>query len=167
MESFAGVMLSISVLTALAAMVAQTKWWPRVCALNSFPFSNREFFFSAAERSCYEILRRITPDHTVFAKVRLSDVIFVARGSRAGRCGSRSKCVDFLICDAALKPVVAIELETCSQSVADRKAGDQFIDAALAAVAIPIVRMPAKRSYGLDEIRPLIFPHLHGLGPAC
>ena len=34
-------------------------------------------FFSTAERSFYEILRRIAPNHTIFAKVRLADLVLI------------------------------------------------------------------------------------------
>src|SRR3979490_2248692 len=72
---------------------------------NSLPYSKKKFFFSAAERSFYEILRRMAPDHTVFAKVRMCDVIAVSEGRKAGQTnGIQSKHLDFLICDATLAP---------------------------------------------------------------
>lgn len=136
----------------------------------SLPYSKKKIFFSAAERSFYEILRRIVPDHSVFAKVRLCDVIFVSTGNKTWRTNHnriQSKHLDFLICDATLAPVIAIELDDSSHARTSRKARDQFVDAALAAAAVPIVRIPLKRSYALEDIRRLIFPHLHGLGPLC
>jgi Protein of unknown function (DUF2726) len=168
MGSFAGVVVGISVLVTVAAIVAHAGWRPHyICPPNGFLFTQRKFLFSAAERSFYEILRRISPDHTVFAKVPLCDLISVSKGSGRSHHRIQRKRVDFLICDAALKPVVAIELDGSSQSQADCQGRDQFVDAALAAAAIPIVRMPVERSYRLDEVRRSISPHLHGLGPLC
>jgi hypothetical protein len=83
--------------------------------------------------------------------------------SDANETNRRRKNLDFLICDATLAPVVAIELVSSDARVG-RKSDDQFVDAALAAAAIPIVRIPVKRSYVLDEVRRLIFPHVHGRG---
>ena len=135
---------------------------------SSLPYSKKKFFFSAAERSFYEILRRMAPDHTVFAKVRMCDVIAVSQGRKAGQTnGIQAKHLDFLICDATLAPVVAIELDDSSHARADRKARDQFVDAALAAAEVPIVRIPAKRSYAVEDIRRLIFPHTRAVGPLC
>jgi Protein of unknown function (DUF2726) len=171
MESFAGVMLALSVLAATAALLMQAGWLPRsLCVLNSFPFSAREFLFSAAERSLYDILRQIAPDHTIFAKARLSDVISASKGAKMGENKHRrtqSKQVDFLICNAALKPVVAIELDPCRHGHTGPDVRDQFLDAVLVAAKIPVIRLPERRSYAFDEIRRAIFPHLHGFGPAC
>ena len=134
---------------------------------NSLPYSKRKFFFSAAERSFYEVLRRMAPDHTVFAKVRMCDVIAASEGRKAHSDGIQSKHLDFLICDATLAPVVAIELDDSSHAQADRMARDQFVDAALAAAEVPIVRIPAKRSYAMEDVRRLIFPHTRAVGPLC
>ena len=137
---------------------------------NSLPYSKKKFFFSAAERSFYEILRRLTPDHTVFAKVRMCDVVAVSKESGAWRASHnriQSKHLDFLICDATLAPVVAIELDDSSHARADRTARDQFVDATLAAAEVPIVRIPVRRSYVIEDIRRLIFPHIRAVGPLC
>lgn len=139
-------------------------------AVTSLAYWRKKLFSSAAERSFYEILRRIAPDYTVFAKVRLCDVIFAAaRGKtwRTKRDRIQSKQLDFLICDATLAPVMAVELDDSSHEQPDRKTRDQLVDAALAAARVPIVRIPVARSYVLDQIRRLVSPHLHGLGPAC
>ena len=137
---------------------------------NSLPYSKKKVFFSTAERSFYQILRRITPDHTVFAKVRMCDVIGVSKKSAAWQTNQnriQSKHLDFLICDATLAPVVAIELDDSSGARGDRKARDQFVDATLAAAEVPIVRIPVKRSYVIEDIRRLIFPYISAVGPLC
>src|ERR1700716_3756953 len=120
---------------------------------NSLPYSKNKFFFSAAERSFYEILRRMTPEHTIFAKVRMCDVLAVSEGRKAPQTnGVKSKHLDFLICVATLAPVVAIKLDDSSHARRDGKASDQFVDAALAAIEVPIVRIPARRSYAIEDI---------------
>src|SRR6266568_7742629 len=102
---------------------------------SSLPYSKKKFFFSQAERSFYEILRGITPDHTVFAKVRLCDVISVSTRSKTWTKDydrTRSKRLDFLICDATLTPVMAIELGDSLHARTEHKVHDQFVDPALA-----------------------------------
>jgi hypothetical protein len=161
MGSLAWLVASLPLL-ASAVLVAQTESQRRrFRAPDSLPYSKKKFFFSGAERSLYQILRCITPDHSVFANVRLCDLIAASEEDKNCR-----KNLDFLICDATLTPVIAIELDS-SRARASRKSRDQFVEAALTAAAIPLVRIPVKRSYALDDVRRLIFPHVHGLGPLC
>ena len=127
------------------------------------PFVKRNHFFSAAERSLYEILCRLTPEHTVFAKVRLADLVRVQVSGREfwQRFDSiKGKHVDFVVCDDSLAPVVAIELDDASHDEADRLARDQFVESVLESAALPIVHVKARRGYVLDEIRQLLAPHL-------
>ncbi len=127
------------------------------------PFARRNYFFSAAERSFYEILCRISPEHTVFAKVRLADLVRVQATGREfwQRFNSISgKHVDFVVCDERLAPVVAIELDDSSHDKPERLTRDQFVDSVLESAALPIVHVRAKRGYVLDEIRQLLAPHL-------
>lgn len=129
-----------------------------------------KFFFSAAKRSFYQMLRRISPEHTVFAKVRLCDVLSASRRINSGRASdqrTQSKQLDFLICDATLAPVLAVELDDSSAVQVDGKTRDQFVNAALAAAAIPIVRIPMRWSYAPDDVQRWVVPHLHSLGPTC
>jgi len=166
-----GAVIGVLAVAALGLLAAQ-RGPRRSCSRvpGSFPYSKKKLFFSAAERSFYEILRRIAPDHTVFAKVRLCDLTSVSSESKIWQINhnrSQSKQLDLLICDAALAPVMAIEFDDSPRERADRNARDQFVGAALVAAAVPIVRIRRRRSYMLEDIRPLVSPHLHGLGPLC
>src|SRR5688500_16792275 len=45
-------------------------------------YSKKKYLFSAAERSFYEVLKRLVPpEYTVFAKVRLADLVYVSKGA--------------------------------------------------------------------------------------
>ena len=132
------------------------------------PFAKRNYFFSAAERSLYEILCRLSPQHTVFAKVRLADLVRVQVSGREfwQRFNSiKAKHVDFVVCDETLAPVLAIELDDASHDEADRLARDQFVDSVLESAALPIVHVKARRGYVLEEIRQLLAPHLRLSAP--
>jgi Protein of unknown function (DUF2726) len=126
-------------------------------AFRSAAYWRRKFFFSAAERSLYQVLRRLIPAYTVFAKVRFCDLISASAQKRAGRHQRRieSKQLDFLICDATLAPVMAVEVDDGSPGKRD-----QMVDAALAAVDVPVVHIPTRRCYGLEEVRQWVFPEL-------
>jgi very-short-patch-repair endonuclease len=156
-------LIALVVLVAIVAILITVLQRLTFAAKQSFPFAKREYFFSAAERSFYEVLRRLTPDHTLFAKVRLADLVRVTtKGSdwRSQQNRIDRKHVDFVLCNADLAPVLAIELDDSSHSEQRRRDRDAFVDQVLVAAAIPIVRVPARRGYQLDELRQLLSPHL-------
>ncbi len=127
------------------------------------PYAKKKYFFSAAERSFYEILRRLAPGHTVFAKVRLADVVSVKTGTSSWQSHFNRidrKHLDFILCDSDLAPVVAIELDDRSPDDEDRQSRDLFVDRFLASVPLPIVRVRAKHAYKLDEVRRMLSPHV-------
>src|SRR5437667_12010546 len=164
-----GIVAGLSLLVILRDEPAPAKGseWrrpePRV-----FPYSRRNYFFSAAERSFYEILRRLTPEHTVFAKVRLADVVYVkgtiSRQEHLNRIDR--KHLDFVVCDKNLAPVVAIELDDAYYDHTNRSSRDEFVEQVLAAAALPIIRMPAPRPYVMDQIQKFLSPYLRIRTPA-
>jgi Protein of unknown function (DUF2726) len=127
-----------------------------------FPYSRRNCLFSGAERSFYEILQRLTPEHTVFAKVRLAELVYVqgtvSRQVHLNRIDR--KHIDFVVCDKNLAPVVAIELDDTSRQQADSPARDEFVDEVLAAAALPVIHVRARHAYVMDEIHRLLLPYL-------
>src|SRR5207237_10322612 len=73
---------------------------------HTIPFRRRTVLFSKAERSFYEALRSFVPDHMIFIKVKLTDLVslkprlsFWEHFSPINR-----KCIDFVVCDATLAP---------------------------------------------------------------
>jgi hypothetical protein len=133
------------------------------------PYSARKYFFSAAERSFYEVLRRLAPDHTVFAKVRLADLVYVSKGTGSWQSHFNRinrKHVDFVLCNRDLAPVVAIELDDSSHDAEEREARDEFVDQVLASAALPIVHIRARRAYAPDDLRAAIHPFLPARPPS-
>jgi hypothetical protein len=146
---------------------------PKISATQVFavlPYSKKKYFFSVAERSFYEVLKRlISPDYTLFAKVRLADLVDVTKGASAWQSHFNrisGKHVDFVLCDRDLAPVVAIELDDASHDEGDRQDRDKFVDQALTAAALPIVRIRAKRAYAPDQVRVALRPYLPAQSPA-
>ena len=127
-----------------------------------FPYSRRNCLFSAAELSFFEILQRLTPEHTVFAKVRLAELVYVkgtvSRQTHLSRIDR--KHIDFVVCDKNLAPVVAIELDEASHQQRDSRARDEFVDEVLAAAALPVIHVRARHEYVMDEIHRLLLPYL-------
>jgi hypothetical protein len=134
-----------------------------VLPFRSAAYWKRKFLFSAAERSFYEVLRRLIPAYTIFAKVRFADLISSPAPSKQHRHGIESKELDFLICDATLAPVMALEFDDKSAAETD----DRLVDAALAEADVPVIHIPARRSYAMDEVRQWILPQLQASSSAC
>jgi very-short-patch-repair endonuclease len=159
---FAGFFSSMTFVVLLGKRSSSRIDWQQQPETEGLPYSRRNYFFSAAERSLYEILRRLTPEHTVFAKVRLADVVYVngtvSRQSYVNRIDR--KHLDFVVCDKNLAPVVAIELDDACHRGGELRARDEFLEQVLAAAALPIIRMPARRAYVMDEIHRLLSPYL-------
>ena len=119
------------------------------------PYLRRRFLLSRAEKYFYNVLRRIVDPHTVLAKVRLADLVEADERHRLWRSNFnriQSKHIDFVICDAALCPIIAVELDDSSHQRAERKARDHDVDRILQIASLPILRVPARRTYDDDEI---------------
>ena len=120
----------------------------------------RDDFLSPAEASFYRVLRLAAGERFIICpKVRLGDLLFVAEGKSGQGARNRidRKHLDFVLLNPeTLRPVAALELDDSSHSRASAKASDEFKDRALAAVGLPLVRVPVRRSYELAEIRALL-----------
>lgn len=122
-----------------------------------FPYGKRDDFLSAAEISFFHVLKSLLPaEYHLCTKVRIGDLVFVRRPheNQAARNRIDRKHVDFLICDAkTMEPKMAIELDDKSQQRKDRQERDAFVDEVFRAAGIPLVHIPAAKSYQIDEIR--------------
>jgi len=157
-------LIALAALVVVVAVVAAIAWRFTSVGKQSFPFAKRKYFFSAAERSFYEVLRRLVPEYVVFAKVGLSELVYVTKKGPEWRSHQNRvdrKHLDFVIYNADLAPVVAIELDDSSHHEQRRRDRDAFVDQVLAAAGIPIVHVAAQRGYRLDELRQMLLPHLN------
>lgn len=126
----------------------------------SLPYSARPTLLTPAELNFYTALRQATAsDYALFAKVRLADLIEVQRGLprpayyRAFNWVA-AKHVDFVLCDPATsKLFCAIELDDASHARPDRQRRDRFLDDALTAAGLPLLRIRAQRSYSVAGLR--------------
>ena len=117
-------------------------------------------FLTPAERSFFGVLEQaVASDYRIFAKVRLADIVRPVRNpSRSGWQSAfnriSAKHVDFVLCDSLCLGVMAvIELDDRSHERFERGIRDSLVDSALASARIPILRIPASRSYSPVQIR--------------
>ena len=107
-------------------------------------------------KTLQEVVRK---DQDIMVKVRLADLINVAKGAKGKDWGAafnriKSKHVDFLICDSTeLKPILAIELDDRSHEKESRKARDAFFNQALESAGVPLLRVKVARAYDTAKLR--------------
>lgn len=111
-----------------------------------------------AERSFYGVLLGTVQGRlTIFAKVRLADVLKPAAKGQVALNRVIQKHLDFVLCSPPdLRPVLAIELDDSSHGRADRRTRDNFLNAACASAGFPLVRIPARRGYTAADIQPVL-----------
>jgi Protein of unknown function (DUF2726) len=126
------------------------------------PFPRRTVLFSKAERSLYQMLQTLVPDHMIFVKVKLADLALLQPRSMWDHFNpANRKHIDFIVCDPTLAPVVAIELDGLH---AFGTSGDA-VKSVLAQASLPLVSVPEKQGYALAELRQLLSPYLRVAGP--
>lgn len=134
--------------------------------LPGFPYEVQRNFLSAAELNFFHTLRSVVGDQAVIcSKVSLGDVFHVTGVDRSKFRAYRNKIdrkhVDFLLCDpGTMRPLVGIELDDRSHQRQDRQDRDAFVGQVFMAARLPLVHIPAKRSYNTQEIFLRIIPHV-------
>jgi hypothetical protein len=149
--------LLVALLVAIAAALHFLRSGP---SLKSYPYDCRASLLSKAELAFYQSLVQAVGDGgVVFTKVRIADVIRPRKGmspsnwQRAFNAIS-SKHFDFLVCDPAdAKVLVAIELDDASHHSPRARRRDELVDRACASAGLALLRVPAARSYALDDLR--------------
>ncbi|MFO7695649.1 MAG: DUF2726 domain-containing protein [Anaerolineae bacterium] len=134
----------------------------RAAARSVLPYRVRDDFVSAAELSLYHLVVDAAPDdNLVLAKVNLGDLFFIAEGTVGSRMGWRSridrKHVDLLLCDRrTLRPLLGIELDDRSHAREDRRQRDEFVDRVFRAAGLPLLRVPGRLAYNVQDLRAAI-----------
>ncbi len=138
--------------------------------LKGLPYTKVPAVLTTAELAFYSALREAVGDQwVVLAKVRLGDVIDVPLGTtdrQAHRNRIDRKHLDFVLCSPAdFVPALAIELDDSSHERFDRRRRrDAFVDSALAAAGLPILRVPVRLVYDPAELRAQIDERLRRNG---
>jgi len=131
------------------------------------PYRKAPSLLTPAELVFFRTLERVVgPAYYLFPKVRLGDLIVVPEGTENARgwfARVGQKHVDFVLCDRqTLAAVLAIELDDSSHLTARRQERDRFVDGALAAAGLPIVRVVARREYDPFEVAAAVAEKLRG-----
>ncbi len=141
----------------------------RTAKLDNLPYRKKEYLLTPAERSFYEVLKRVTGDDIqVFAKVRLADLIWLPKGTKNRQTYLNrilSKHVDFVLCNReTVSPVLVIELDDSSHNMGHRQDRDTVLNEILHSAGLPFLRIPAKHSYAPSELSELIRNEISRMG---
>ena len=137
---------------------------------SSLPYELQGPLFSPAERSFLGVLKSILKnDVEVLGKVRVADILKPTKGlSRSDWQKAfnkiSSKHFDFVLCNKDdLSVICVIELNDKSHNAKKRQERDAFLEKACEAATLPLVQIPAKAGYSLDEIKKQLAPHVPSL----
>jgi hypothetical protein len=147
--------IALLLLIAIAAVQKRSRG-----TSDALPYTLKPALFSPAERSFLGVLEQAIGKHyQIFGKVRVADVVETTRGLSASNRQTafnriRAKHFDFLLCDQDnLAVVCAIELDDKSHQKVSRRQRDAFVVELCRTIGLPLVQIPAKRTYSVEEIR--------------
>jgi len=125
-----------------------------------FPYQPAKALFSPAERSFLAVLdKAVGPEHRIFGKVRVADIAEVKPGlSPSARQGALNRIAqkhfDFVVCRTSdLIVLCAVELNDKSHSTQRAQARDELVYNVCRAINLPLLQIPAKQAYSLQDIR--------------
>jgi len=108
----------------------------------------KRWMFTYNEKDAYNKLKPIAEElgYTVFAKVRLLDLLEPAKGNPKYKIyfyKVQAKHLDFVLCDEKLVARYVIELDDSSHDTESRKKRDDFVDKVLTSVGYKIIHVRA------------------------
>lgn len=125
-----------------------------------FNYQKIECLFTPAERSFYGVLKQIVGIKAeVFGKVRVADILVPEKGMSKSNWQTAfnkvaAKHFDFILCSKNdLSILCAIELDDSSHGSESRNERDAFLDQVCKKAQVNLIRIPAKQTYSLEEIK--------------
>ena len=121
------------------------------------PYERRGGLLSpAAINFLHSLQLAVREDWLIFSMVRLADIIKVRPKTRKFQSWNsriQGKCLEFVLCDVETLDVrLAIELED-GKRPSDRGQRDRFVNTALAAAGVPLLRVKVQEKYETAALR--------------
>lgn len=124
------------------------------------PYRTKDSLLSPAELSFYGVLRLVVGERMVICpQMKLDNIFYVATKEQWRSHQNRidRKTVDFLLCHPqTMSPLMGIELDDASHQREDRQDRDITVEGIFEAAGLPIVRIPVRSSYSVEEISGLL-----------
>lgn len=127
---------------------------------NKYPYEARSHLLTIPERALLHALDAAVGNrYRVAMSVRLADVIECS--PKAWRDGHgpliSSKQLDFVLCEPETTRIIAaIELDDPTHDQADRRERDEFLDRAMDAAGVPLIRVRTASRYDPARLRDLV-----------
>ncbi|MAT98255.1 MAG: hypothetical protein CL608_14015 [Anaerolineaceae bacterium] len=164
-----GVVIVLFAITsyAIAKLITPTikKQYLNLNEAQEFPYLKQHTLFSDAERAFFNVLNQaVGKDVQIFGKVRVADVIVPKKGmskSEWHRAFNKisAKHFDFVLCNNQdLSVICVVELNDATHQKQARQKRDMFLVAACRSASVPLIQIPVKSSYNIDELRKLLLP---------
>lgn len=131
--------------------------FPKKEVAGSTPHYQPGTFLNSEEVAVYKALSKVFDTNTkVFTKVWLAELVATPKHDqqqlRYWRRVQRRR-LDFLICSAStFKPILAIKLETESDSKRRRKSGPGIVEEILEDIGLPLLRLKAQDEYQAEHL---------------
>ncbi len=161
------IVISAGILAIIAIIILVKLPKKNITEAACYPFQKKEALFSPAERSFYGALNQVVRENArIFGKVRVADVVTPRKNLSPSDWQKtfnkiNSKHFDFILCDYNdLSVICAIELDDSSHKARNRKERDEFLKGVCNASGLPLIQVPAKSGYVIDDIKQLLTPHL-------
>jgi hypothetical protein len=140
--------------------------------LTNLPYLRRNALLRPGERAFLPALQQACADRSlIFTQVQLSKLIYPRAGIPRWQSYQNKidrKSVDFVLCHpTTLVPQLIIELDDKSHTREDRQQRDDFVNRALNAAGIPLLRIPAAPTYNPAALEQKIRDKIYAAnGPA-
>ncbi len=125
-----------------------------------YPYIREQTLLTAYEQSLHSALNRVIDDqYSIFAKVGLANILGIdpelpERVLGSARERIERENVDFVLCESNGTGILGvIQLDPYTHQPDGRRRHDTFIDTALKAAGIPVIRMPIQEKYSEQELR--------------
>ena len=123
----------------------------------SLPYRRKASVLTPAEHRFYlTLIQALENKAVIFAKVGLQDVFSIIDREKYNSFRNRivQRHIDFLICDSdTLHPLFGVELDDSSHNQPKNKARDEFKNLVFEAALLPLIRIPVKADYDLDQLK--------------
>jgi hypothetical protein len=134
------------------------RWRHRVAIQEGdYPYFPKKTLLTKSEREFYRVLQAVVGERfTIAMSVRLADVINCSREAWTKGHGAliSAKQLDFVLCEPeTTRIVLAIELDDPTHQLADRSERDRFLNNAMGAAGVPLLRVPTAPRYDEAGLR--------------
>ena len=124
---------------------------------NKFPYALKKYYLTQAELAFLKILREaVGLNYEIVPQVSLKSIVKVKDNNNYYTYQNKidRKILDFVLFSKSdFNPLLIVELDDSSHQQSERIDRDKFIDKVAEVTKLPILHVPVKYSYNVNELR--------------